>query len=62
MYSTHSCYLQLKYYPSFDLNQSQDNQLTLGLDESFAGTTVSADEMVALMKDNIVKLRKDEKR
>jgi DNA replication and repair protein RecF len=55
-------YLQLKYYPSFDLNQSQDNQLTLGLDESFAGTTVSADEMVALMKDNIVKLRKDEKR
>ena len=55
-------YLQLKYYPSFDLNQSQSNQLTLGLDESFAGTTVSADEMVAVMKDNIVKLRKDEKR
>lgn len=55
-------YLQLKYYPSFDLNQSQSNQLTLGLDESFAGTTVSADEMVEVMKDNIVKLRKDEKR
>ena len=55
-------YLQLKYYPSFDLNQSQSNQLTLGLDESFAGTRVSADEIVEVMKDNIVKLRKDEKR
>ena len=55
-------YLQLKYYPSFDVSQSQSNQLTLGLDESFAGTTVSADEMVEVMKDNIVKLRKDEKR
>ena len=55
-------YLQLKYYPSFDLNQSQSNQLTLGFDESFAGTTVSADEMVTVMKDNIVKLRRDEKR
>jgi DNA replication and repair protein RecF len=55
-------YLQLKYYPSFDLNQSQSNQLTLGLDESFAGTRVSADEIVEVMKHNIVKLRKDEKR
>ena len=55
-------HLQLKYYPSFDLNQSQGNQLTLALDESFAGAAVSEDDLVEVMKDKIIKLRTDEKR
>ena len=60
--TTESEHLQLKYYPSYDFNQNRGDQLSLGLDISSADSTVSEDDLAAGMRENIVRLRSEEKR